>query len=463
MMMARPATIPFADSPLQSRFQHMDSSEFDSICQSYDQLWNQEGIWPRIDFPVPQPFKRLAPKMYLCLSWSRGVRLMEEGTVDENDLRALQPLVPIGTRNRLLQFIMVANSGFLSRFLTDHGVPFQYPHLVELAQYFSFTMPPGQQHDAMRAIYAAPVTRDKIKQFDYEGTLAFGAGRYLDSLRLRGSLTTDIALTVGRRTVVAAMAELLGVQGSLLDTIINLARGMDNLTILRPSHQQLQEAEDMLSQACALIEETSKNKEIRSDRILAREYERLVERGPYTLAQWAYIATMLIRVSMENQIDSLNLVLRRFATLSPQERTAVRSREGLKQFVHSTLRVDPPVGFIIRKLPRAYALQTPIPLKQLCLPAGSFVVFVPRLLQSPVMSDNCGDYLLSFGYGRNQVCPGRAQGLLTVEVCARQILLERGWDIELDGEPQLLVDNAFFRRITSAPGRVTTLTIKPAT
>jgi hypothetical protein len=460
-MMAQAATVPFSHSPLRAEFQHQSPDAFAQLCQEYDRLWTQEGVWPRIEFPAPGPFKVFTPKMFICLSWSRGMRLMEEGVVDEQDLRALQPLVPKGTTNRVLQFIMVARNGFLSKLLTGRGVPFQYPHLVELANYFSFTMPPGERHDAVRAVYAAPVTGEKIKTLDYEGTLAEGAGRYLDGLLAEqaaaGGFASDIALSIGRGTVVAAMAALFGLPFSLLDRIIDLSRGMDNLTILRPAHKQLQQAEETLAEACALLEEASRQGALAPGRILAREYERLVGGGAYTRAQWAYLATMLIRVSMENQIDSLNLLLKRFAALSEEEKAGLRNGGDLKQFLRSTLLADPPVGFIIRKLPRAYTLDTPAAGKRLRLPAGSFVVFVPRLLQSPILSDNCGQYLLSFGYGKNQVCPGRAQGLLTVEVCAREILVKRSLDIELAGEPHMLADNAFFRRIVSAPGRVTHL------
>jgi hypothetical protein len=118
------------------------------------------------------------------------------------------------------------------------------------------------------------------------------------------------------------------------------------------------------------------------------------------------------------------------------------------------MRIDPPIGFILRKLIKAYTFDTPVAGKKLHLPAGSFVLFVPRLLQSSLLDDNCGDYLLTFGHGRDKVCPGRLQGLLTVTVCCREIF--KRFDLEYSGQ-QLTADNAFFRRIVTAPGKVTIL------
>lgn len=185
-----------------------------------------------------------------------------------------------------------------------------------------------------------------------------------------------------------------------------------------------------------------------------REYRRCVSDGPYTRGQWAYIALMLIRVSIENQIDALNFVLRRFACLQEEERAALRATGAAEDFTRQTMRADPPVGFILRWLPRTSTFDTPVPGKQLRLAKGSFVMFVPRLLQSEQLVDNCGDYLLTFGYGRAQVCPGRQLGLLTVSTCSREIF--RRFDLTFT-ERARTSENAFFRRILSSPGVVTVL------
>ena len=453
------ATVPYAQSPLTASFQHMEADDFAQTAQAYNRLWVETGRFPRIAFPIPGPFRRFGPQMFICTSWSLAKTLMQEGTVDEHDPRSLQVLVPQGTTNRVLQFVMTAREGALSRLLVRWGIPYQYPHLALLNNDFlSFVMAAGVKHDIIRAVYATPADSEHIRTLNYEGLLAEGAARYLDDLRARylteGSFSTDIAITIGRATVNAAMAQLFGLPPGLLSRLVDLSRFMDQTVIPRAPHRQLQEADQAVAQACALLEAAVERNELAPEGMLMREYRRLVSDGHYTRSQWVYIALMLIRVSIENQIDSVNRLLTRFAGLPEEEQAALRGSGSVEGFTHQTMRVDPPVGFVLRWLPRTFTFETPVPGKQLVLPQGSFVLFVPRLLQSDQLVDNCGDYLLTFGYGRDQVCPGRQLGLLTVSTCSREIF--RRFDLTFTEQPQM-ADSAFFRRIDSAPGVVTVL------
>jgi hypothetical protein len=458
--MAQSATVPFAQSPLSADFQHMDASEFAQICQAYNRLWLQEGTFPQIELPAPGPFKGSGPKMYICTSWSPiGKTLLQEGAADDSAILGPLVLVPKGTTNRFLQSVMAAGNGALSKFLIQLGAPYQYPHFAELThEYSAFSIPAGLKHDTLREIYAFSASAEKIRTCNYQEMLAEGAVSYLEDLRARhlagGSFSTDIALTIGRGTVSAAMANLFGLPLESLNKLVDLSRFMDDTLNLRPSHQQLQEADTASAQACTLLEEAIKNEALSRKGILTQEYKRLVTDGSYARRQWAYIALMLIRVSIETQIDSVNLNCRRFASLLEEEKQALREQGSVELFTHETMRIDPPIGFITRKLSRAYTFDTPVVGKKLHLPAGSFVLLVPRLLQSHLLADNCGDYLLTFGYGRNKVCPGRMQGILTVTVCSQEIF--KRFDLAYSGPPHT-ADNAFFRRIVTAPGKVTIL------
>jgi cytochrome P450 len=454
------ATVPLARSPLDASFQHMEDDELAREARAYNRLWVQEGRFPQIAFPIPGPFKRCGPQMCICTSWPRiGKTLMQEGAVDEHDPRSLQVLVPAGTRHQLAQFLMIAWEGALSRLLIRGGVPCQYPHLARLnTDFLSFVIPTGEKHDAIRAVYAAPADSEHIRRLNYEGQLAAGAAQYLDDLRARHQATehfsTDVALTIGRATVTAAMARLFGLPQELLGRLVDLSRHMDNTVIPRASHRQLQEADQAVAQACALVAAAIEQTDLVAEGVLAQEYRRLVTEGTYTPEQWAYIALMLIRVSIENQTDAVNLVLRRFAGLGKEARAALRGSGPVEEFTRQTMRVDPPVGFVMRWLPRTFTFETPVQGKKLVLPRGSFVLFVPRLLQSDQLDDNCGDYLLTFGYGRDMVCPGRQLGMLTVSICCREIFSR--FDLTLHERPRT-AENAFFRRILSGPGEVAIL------
>lgn len=453
------ATVPLARSPLDASFQHLEEDAFARIARDYNQLWAQEGRFPQIAFPIPRPFRRFGPQMFICVSWPLiGKTLMQEGTVDEHDPRSLQTLVPRGTTHRVAQFVMTAWKGSLSRLLIRGGIPYQYPHLSVLTtDFLSFVMT-GAKHDTIRAVYATPADSEHIRTLNYEGLLAEGAARYLDDLRARnlseGRFSTDIAVEIGRATVTAAMAQLFGLSPGLLGRIVDLSRFMDQTVIPRASHRQLQEADQAVAQACALLETAVERGELSPDGMLAREYQRLVTTGHYSRPQWAYIALMLIRVSIENQIDSVNRWLTRFAGLLEAERAALRGSGSIEEFTRQTMRVDPPVGFVMRWLPRAFTFETPVPGKQLVPPQGSFVLFVPRLLQSDQLDENCGEYLLTFGSGRNMVCPGRQLGLLTISTCCREII--RRFDLIITQRPTM-AENAFFRRILSCPGEVAIL------
>jgi len=450
------ATVPLAQSPLSAGYQHLEASEFAQVCQAYEGLWRQEGKFPLIVFPVPGPLRFLIPPMHICTDWSVGKTLLQEGTVDEHDPRSLQMLAPRGTANRGMQFVMAAFGGALGKLLLRHGAAYQYPHLAELTNdYLSFVMPAGPKHARLRETYAYPADAARLKTLGYERLLGEGASAYLDGLRVRHAATfdTDIAPTIGRGTVIAAMAHLFGLSPALLDTLLELSRAIDNVLAVRAAHQMLKEADDALGQACALLEQAALSGELAPDGVLSQEYARLVGPGGYTSRQWSFVGLMLLRVSMENQIDALNLVVRRFAGLSDAEQQALREAGG-DQFVRETLRCEPPVGFVLRWLPKAYAFDTPVPGKKLLLPKGSFVLFVPRLLQSPLLSGNCGTYLLTFGYGPDRVCPGMNLGVGTIAVCAREIMCRCSFTYPTQ---QTLSENPFFRRILSAPGKVTIL------
>ena len=471
------ATVPYTQSPLTASFQHMEEGDFAQTAQAYNRLWVETGRFPRIAFPIPGPFQRFGPQMYICTSWPRiGKTLMQEGTVDEHDSRSLQVLVPRWTTSRLVQYMMnmpvidasrteslvqfflTTRNGALSKFCIRRGVPYQYPHLAELNnEYLSFVMPAGEKHDTMRAVYAAPADAECIRALNYKELLTQGAARYLDDLRTRylpeGQFSTDIAL-IGRATVTAAMAQLFGLPQELLTRLVALSRHMDNTVIPRASHRQLQEADQAVAHACALLETAAERSDLAPDGMLMREYQRLVTGGPYTREQWTYICLMLIRVSIANQTDAVNLVLRRFAGLPEEARTALRETGSLEEFTRQVMREDPPVGFVMRWLPKAYSFTTPVAGKKLLLPRGSFVLFVPRLLQSEQLVDNSGDYLLTFGYGRDMVCPGRQLGLLTISTCCREII--RRFDLTVTQRPRT-AENAFFRRILSCPGEVAIL------
>ena len=95
--MTQSTPIPFTQSPFSANFQHMDSNEFAKICQTYNRSWTQEGLFPYIELPAAGPFKEFVPKMYICTSWSAvGKTLLQEGTIDEGDIRDLSVLVPKG-------------------------------------------------------------------------------------------------------------------------------------------------------------------------------------------------------------------------------------------------------------------------------------------------------------------------------------------------------------------------------
>ena len=308
------ATVPLARSPLNASFQQMGDDEFAREARDYNRLWTQEGRFPQIAFPIPGPFRRFGPQMFICTSWSLiGKTLMQEGTVDEHDPRSLQVLVPQGTTHMLAQFLMIAWNGALSRLLIRGGIPYQYPHLTRLTNDFlSFVMPAGEKHHTIRGLYAAPADAEHIRSRNYE----------------------------------------------------------------------------------------------------------------------------------------------RFAGLPLEERAALRGSGSVEEFTRQVMRADPPVGFVMRWLPRTFTFATPVPGRKLVLPQGSFVLFVPRLLQSDQLDDHCGDYLLTFGYGRDMVCPGRQLVLLTITICLREIISR--FDLTLHGQPRT-AENAFFRRILSSPGEVAVL------
>jgi hypothetical protein len=66
------ATVPLARSPLSAEYQHLAPDEFVQTTQAYKRLWVQTGRFPQIAFPIPGPFKRCGPRMYLCTSWPVG-------------------------------------------------------------------------------------------------------------------------------------------------------------------------------------------------------------------------------------------------------------------------------------------------------------------------------------------------------------------------------------------------------
>lgn len=444
-------TVAYKESPLAAKFQHLPEGDFGALASRYEQIYLTYGQYPQIvDFPGV-PLRRLEPKVYVCTNWSDAAGengLLQIGDVDQNDLRALQMVVPKGTIIKPLQLLMTAKGGALSNKFRSWGVPPEYPHLESLFRDIPFVTPRGEKHDEQYEDHAFSALPAEIRRGHYADLLAQGAGVFLDGMVKQvdeeGVLRGDLAV-IGKDTVLSAMAELFGIPLNDLHALYAYAKKIDHSLKVLPPPRELKEADMAVASSTDMISRIIEADGLNHDRMLYKEMSRMFEKGKNRQEVYNFLL-MHMRVSEENPIDLFNLAVRDLSHMDEETRNRQIAR--MPDFVSDLLIKEPPVGFILRYYKEDVTLNAPGD-RTFTIPKGSTVVFSPRLLASEELTYNSGNNITTFG-GGDRECPGQKVGRLIAVRSLQQLykrfsVIEYPDEVETDKSP-------FFRRILHAYG-----------